>query len=132
MRISDWSSDVCSSDLYSVDTRSEAERNALRRAEADHDGIARLDGRCYVVSPALATGRRQPQFRMRKIIGGSLGAEHQSLFHVEVDSGSSPPFSAGLAPVILFVGRGAGTIEVSGRNFYVFQGGGLPWPPKRE
>src|SRR3546814_19829701 len=62
---------------------------------------------------------------MRKIIGGSLGAEHQSLFHVEVDSGSSPPFSAGLAHVILFVGRGAGTIEVSGRNFDVLQGDGL-------
>src|SRR3546814_13555104 len=62
---------------------------------------------------------------MRKIIGGSLGAEHQSLFHVEVDSGSSPPFSAGLAHVILFVGRGAGTIEVSGRNFAVLKGDGL-------
>src|SRR3546814_2467917 len=62
---------------------------------------------------------------MRKIIGGSLGAEHQSLFHVEVDSGSSPPFSAGLAHVILFVGRGAGTIEASGRHFDVLQGDGL-------
>src|SRR3546814_9380972 len=40
MRISDWSSDVCSSDLIGIDIAAEVERLALRQRI---DGVARFD-----------------------------------------------------------------------------------------
>jgi mannose-6-phosphate isomerase-like protein (cupin superfamily) len=110
---------------YRADVRSEDVRDGLRRAHADDRGIARLDGRCYVVSPAPTTDGREAPFRIRKLIGRSLGAEHQSLFEFEAGSGTTPTFSAGSADVILFVARGSATVEISGRTFEVRERDGL-------
>lgn len=110
---------------YSTDSRSDEERGALRRSTTGADGVARLDGRCYVASPARMTSGQGEHFRTRKIIGRSLGAEHQSLFLVELESGSSPAFGAGSADVVLFLARGSGTITISGRDFAVRAEDGL-------
>lgn len=109
---------------YGADARSDEERKRLRRSTADADGIARLDGRCYVARAAPVAGVTPPS-RPRTIVGPALGAEHQSLFSLEVGPGSSLPLMAGASDVVLFVAQGSATIEISGRAFEACERDGL-------
>src|SRR3546814_10980405 len=86
MRISDWSSDVCSSDLK------------LRGGEVLDRGAHRLeDGDLVVVAPSAALAARQ----LQEVAGNVLGSEHPRLHGL-------PDFSA-------LLGRpGAGIYEHTG------------------
>ena len=110
---------------YRADSRSDDERGRLRRSETDDEGLAHLDGRCYVASPDRIVAAEGPHLRIRKIVARSLGAEHQSLFHIELESSASPAFEAGASDMVLFVEQGSGTVEISGRSFDVRRGDGL-------
>lgn len=108
---------------YRGDDRSDEHRAALRRAESTADGVRQLDAQCYVVAPA-ATRPRAPGFWIRKIIAPSLGAQHQSQFYMELGSGNSPVLAAGDRSVILFVAKGEGQVEISGRSFALAESDG--------
>lgn len=82
--------------------------------EADAEGFARVDGRCFVVSPGAPTDER---YRLRTLVGPALGAEHQSQFHLHLDQGASPVLAAPDVDVILWVMAGAGEIEIGDRRF---------------
>src|SRR3546814_16334767 len=86
MRISDWSSDVCSSDLK------------LRGGEVLDRGAHRLeDGDLVVVAPSAALAARQ----LQEVAGNVLGSEHPRLH--------------GLHDVAALLGRpGAGIDEHTG------------------
>src|SRR3546814_4248771 len=63
MRISDWSSDVCSSDLIVVALVGQQQHLAPRPGPTDH-GVERTDGRCVVDIAAAfvaGSGRRDVQ-----------------------------------------------------------------------
>lgn len=110
---------------YSGDTRTDEDRARIPRSQPDSNGIRRLDGTCYVVSPAVTKAPDAGTFWPRKIIAPSLGAQHQSQFYLEVAERPSPVLSAGLATVVLFVARGSGRVEICGRHFDVKEGDGL-------
>src|SRR3546814_880981 len=100
MRISDWSSDVCSSDLLEIAGDEGAARADLHRAEIAAEEIARVAigpagrggaafgpfaalGESARVGPALERGAAQPERleRGRRLFGGDaefiiFGAEH--------------------------------------------------------
>jgi mannose-6-phosphate isomerase-like protein (cupin superfamily)/CDGSH-type Zn-finger protein len=110
---------------YRGDERSREERELLRRAQPDAEGIKQLDGTCYVITPTAAAPATQGDFWLRKIIAPSLGAQHQSQFYAELKQGAAPVFGAGAANVILFVSEGSGTVEIAGRPFRIMEGDGV-------
>ncbi|MBP8232569.1 MAG: cupin domain-containing protein [Rhizorhabdus sp.] len=93
-----------------------ADADAPRPAivEPDAEGIARVDGRCFVISPGDAGEER---YRLRKLVAPSTGAEHQSQFHLSLRDGSSPVLQASGTDAILWVTTGQGTIEIGNRSF---------------
>jgi CDGSH-type Zn-finger protein/mannose-6-phosphate isomerase-like protein (cupin superfamily) len=80
---------------------------------------ARLNGACYVISPALAPKERRGHLRYSCLVNGELGALYQTQMLLEVAGGSSPVLSFGERDVILFVVAGAGSVNISGRGFAV-------------
>jgi mannose-6-phosphate isomerase-like protein (cupin superfamily)/CDGSH-type Zn-finger protein len=110
---------------YRSDERSEEDLARIRRVEADGAGIKRLDGRCYVISPSAAEAESEGDFRLRRIIAPSLGAEHQSQFHATLGAGESPVFGAGSSDAILLIAEGDGTVDIAGRRFPARRGDGV-------
>lgn len=80
---------------------------------------ARLNGGCYVVSPALAEWQRRGHLRYSCLVNGELGARYQTQLLLEVIGGASPVLSFGERDVILFVVEGAGTVNISAQQFAV-------------
>lgn len=110
---------------YRGDDRSDEARDRLRRAESDAQGVRRLDDSCYVVAPAATREAGASDFWMRAIIAPSLGAQYQSQFYLDLPAGASPVLSTRDRNVILFIARGAGAAEISGRRFSVAEGDGV-------
>src|SRR5215472_8836183 len=79
----------------------------------------RLNGGCYVVSPALAEKASRGDLTYSYLVTVELGAIYQTQVLLEVSSGASPVTSLGDREVILFVIAGRGTINISGRPFEV-------------
>ena len=79
----------------------------------------RLNGACYVVSPALAEKARRGDLTYSYLVTAELGATYQTQLLLEVSGGASPVMSLGDREVILFVIAGRGTINISGRAFEV-------------
>lgn len=80
---------------------------------ADVDGFARVDGRCFIVSPKVSGDR----YHLSTLVAPSLGAQHQSQFHLWLVDGASPVLSARGVDTILWVMSGDGEIEVGERRF---------------
>ncbi|SMF60928.1 cupin domain-containing protein [Allosphingosinicella indica] len=80
---------------------------------AGTDGFARLDGCCFVVSPPDSGDR----YQLSTLVAPSLGAQHQSQFHLRLTSGASPVLSARGVDAILWVRSGNGEIEIGERRF---------------
>jgi CDGSH-type Zn-finger protein/quercetin dioxygenase-like cupin family protein len=81
--------------------------------------IVKLDGQCYVFSTARATLISRGAMRYCKVVTPALGALFQSQFYAEIAGGSSPVLAADGRHTVLFITRGSGEIEISGRRFDV-------------
>ncbi len=81
--------------------------------------LVHLDGQCYVFSTARATLKPRGVMRYCQVVTPALGALFQSQFYAEVAAGSSPVISADGRHTVLFIARGTGEIEISGRRFAV-------------
>lgn len=79
----------------------------------------RLNGGCYVISPALAAKEQRGHLRYGCLVDGTLGALYQTQVLLEAAGGASPVLSFGEREVILFVVAGAGTVNISGRGFAI-------------
>jgi mannose-6-phosphate isomerase-like protein (cupin superfamily)/CDGSH-type Zn-finger protein len=101
---------------YRSDPRSEEELARIPLVEPDPEGISRLDGQCYVITPRVPSLAGSP-FRIRSLIGAELGAEHQAQYYIELEPGTSPVMTAGSADIILWLYTGRGEAEISGRSF---------------
>jgi mannose-6-phosphate isomerase-like protein (cupin superfamily)/CDGSH-type Zn-finger protein len=99
------------------DEAAEVEFSTLPIAPPDMNGFARLDGECFVVSPLLVAGSGDGGYRIRTLVAPSLGAQHQSQFHIALDGGQSPVLASAGGDVILWIVGGAGEVEIGGRTF---------------
>lgn len=79
----------------------------------------RLNGACYVVSPALAPREARGYLSYSYLVTAELGARYQTQILLEVSGGGSPVLCLGDRDVILFVAGGRGTVTLSGRRFEV-------------
>src|SRR5690348_1389228 len=94
--------------------------NRLIPVVTEEDGPRRrLDGGCYVVSPALAPKTSRDRLRYCYLVTPELGARFQTQVLLEVEGGPSPVLSWGGRDVILFVVAGSGRMILSGREFEV-------------
>ena len=100
------------------DPRSEANRAVPVVGERD-GARARLNGECYVFSPELAAMSERGSLRYCYMVSGDFGALYQTQLFLEVAGDASPVMTLGDRDVILFIGAGGGTVEISGRSFPV-------------
>jgi CDGSH-type Zn-finger protein/mannose-6-phosphate isomerase-like protein (cupin superfamily) len=107
------------------DEADEAEMATLPVVPPNAAGFAWLDGECFVVSPRLVPASANAGYRIRTLVAPSIGARHQSQFHIEVDSGHSPVLASADGDVILWIVAGAGEIEIGGRMFPAMGNSGI-------
>ena len=94
--------------------------NRSVRVVTGRDGPRRrLDGGCYVVSPASAQKVVRDHLRYCYLVTPELGARYQTQLFLEVEGGPSPILSVGDRELILFVARGSGRVCISGREFHI-------------
>jgi len=86
----------------------------------ERDGArALLNGTCYVFSSDLATMQTRGSLRYCYMVSAEMGALYQTQLLMEASSEPSPIFSLGTRDVILFIGAGTGTVNISGKIFPV-------------
>lgn len=89
------------------------------------EGRLELNGNCYVSCVNQVPSGEIGNLLWRPIVTSETGAKHQSLFALEVRTGSSPVIAYGGAEVVLFVAAGEGDIEISGKTFPVRANSGV-------
>jgi mannose-6-phosphate isomerase-like protein (cupin superfamily) len=104
---------------YSEDRRTEEEREALPWHMADGEGVSRLDGHCYIVSPTATRPDGPAGFWWRSIVAPSTGSVYQSQFYFELTDAVSPILSARAGDLLLWIVEGVGEVEISGRRMAV-------------
>jgi CDGSH-type Zn-finger protein/mannose-6-phosphate isomerase-like protein (cupin superfamily) len=86
----------------------------------ERDGArALLNGTCYVFSSQLASMTARGSLRYCYMVNAEMGALYQTQLLMEVSGEPSPVMSLGSRDVILFIGAGFGTVNISGRTFPV-------------
>jgi CDGSH-type Zn-finger protein/mannose-6-phosphate isomerase-like protein (cupin superfamily) len=104
---------------YVTDDPDSAENQKVASVGGGAGPIVRLDGQCYVFSTARAKLMSRGAMRYCQVVTPALGALFQSQFYAEVAGGSSPVLAADGRHTVLFITRGTGEIEISGRRFAV-------------
>jgi mannose-6-phosphate isomerase-like protein (cupin superfamily)/CDGSH-type Zn-finger protein len=104
---------------YLTDDPLSAENQRVVSVAPGAGPIVQLDGTCYVFSTARAQLTAREGLRYCQVVTPTLGALFQSQFYAQVERGSSPVIAADGRHTVLFVLRGAGEIEISGRRFAV-------------
>jgi CDGSH-type Zn-finger protein/quercetin dioxygenase-like cupin family protein len=102
---------------YAEDDPDSAANAAIVSVPPGTDARVPLDGDCYVFSTSRADLESRGTMRYCAVIGPAVGAQFQSQFYAEIESGSSPIVSAGGMPMILFIMEGSGEVEISGARF---------------
>ncbi|MFN8058846.1 MAG: cupin domain-containing protein [Vicinamibacterales bacterium] len=110
---------------YHEDDPASADNRRVSWVEPDAQGLARLDGRCYVLSLARVPKAALGSTRTCVPISTTLGAEHQSQVYYEVGVEPTPVLAFGESHVILFVAAGRGTVNIGGRSFDVDEKSGV-------
>jgi CDGSH-type Zn-finger protein/quercetin dioxygenase-like cupin family protein len=110
---------------YAEDDPDSAANAAVKFVPRGEDARTALDGDCYVFSTGRASLIRRGTMTYCPVIGPATGAKFQSQFYAEAGSGASPIVSANGMPIILFIMRGGGEIEISGRRFVFTQRSGI-------
>lgn len=100
------------------DPESPANRDIPWVTERDGPRL-RLNGACYLVSPALAEQASRENLSYRYLVTPELGARYQTQVLLEAASGATPVMSFGAGEVILFVVSGSGAVNIAGRLFDV-------------
>lgn len=106
-------------DGYAEDDPDSIDNRRVRTVSRGDGPFVRLDGDCYIFSARHAAKQRMGSAAYCAIMTPAEGAQFQSQFYVEVDSGVSPVIAAHGSPMIVFVCEGEAQIEISGRFFPV-------------
>jgi CDGSH-type Zn-finger protein/mannose-6-phosphate isomerase-like protein (cupin superfamily) len=101
---------------YLTDDPASPENRGVAAVAAGRGPVVKLDGACYLFSPARASLEARDGMRYCAVISPAHGALFQSQFYALIE-GSSPVISADGRHTVLFVSEGLGEVEVSGRRF---------------
>lgn len=104
---------------YALDDPDSEANRAVKSVEPGEGPVRRVDGDCYVFTPAKASLIHVGTLAWCPAISPAQGALFQSQFYAEVSEGFSPVISADGRHVVLFVTEGSGEIEISGMRFPV-------------
>lgn len=98
----------------------ESAENRAVPVVSERDGArALLNGECYVFSPELAPMSTRGSLRYCYMVSKEFGALYQTQLFLEIGGAASPVMTLGDRDVILFIGAGSGTVNISGRSFAV-------------
>lgn len=86
---------------------------------ADDNGIAKLDGDCYVMKKSQMTFLQNHNLREANVIDEGLGAEFIAQQYVEVGSGESPTQQYDSADVLIYALNGSGFVNVENEVFAI-------------
>ena len=106
-------------DIYEEDDPNSEENARIPLVESTAEGIAMLDGGCYVTQVSKISMRETGVLKLGELITRATGAQHQSLFYAEVTTGQSPVLSFGDSDVIILITQGCGEISISGKRFTI-------------
>jgi mannose-6-phosphate isomerase-like protein (cupin superfamily) len=85
--------------------------------EHHRSGRFELNGCCYVGRVSKIPPSSVGNTVWRPVVTRETGAQYQSMFYMEVNTGLSSVIAFGDSEVVLFVTNGRGEIEISGRSF---------------
>lgn len=106
-------------DGYEQDDPNSDENRSIPVVESDENGMAMLNGGCYVLNVNASAVEQHDGLKVRNLIGRKTGAQYQSLFYLEIQPGESPILSFGSSEAILLVTQGKGEISISGEKFQI-------------
>ncbi len=102
-----------------LDDPQSPENRAVPVVNERHGARALLNGKCYVFSPELAAMNTRGSLRYCYMVSEDFGALYQTQLFLEVSRAESPVMMLADRDVILFIGAGRGTVNISGRSFAV-------------
>ncbi len=102
---------------YAEDDPDSAANRAIAAVPHGVDARVPLDDACYVFSTKRAKLTRHGAMSYCAIVTPSTGAQHQSQFYAEIETGASPIIGADSRQTVLFATAGCGEAEISGRRF---------------
>lgn len=107
-------------DEYAADERPREQLlAAAEQVDADADGIAWLDGGCYVMKADSLKPEECEGLRMMPVIDEAHGAKNLSQYYVEVYADGSPALSWPGADSLVFVLSGRGEVDIDGEIFAI-------------
>ena len=104
-------------DEYDEDDPNSAENQKIPMVGVGDNGIAMLDGGCYVAKVDRLVSTSYGALTLATVISADTGAQHQSQFCGELAPGTSSVLCYPDREVIMLVGKGNGSITISGREF---------------
>lgn len=102
---------------YETDDPDSEANQAIPAVEPDSDGIAHLDGDCFVASTEMLSVQDCSGLQVSSVIGPHNGALYQAQFMIRANADWSDPIEFGQHDVLLFVADGGGCIEIGGKQF---------------
>ncbi|WP_019531305.1 CDGSH iron-sulfur domain-containing protein [Dasania marina] len=106
-------------DEYSSDYPNSSENKNVLEVLADENGLAMLDGGCYVSIVASVAREEHENISVGTLISEKQGAQYQSQFYLESSQGQSSVLSFSDSHVVILVTEGKGVINISGKNFFI-------------
>lgn len=106
-------------DVYDSDDPHSPENKAIPQVETGDDGRALLNGGCFVASTDKLERQYHGNLNWSALITAAQGAQHQSMFLLELAEGESPVIHFGERDVILLLTEGRGKINISSRSFNI-------------
>lgn len=104
-------------DTYEEADPDSPENKLVARVLHHRDGRLELNGRCYVAKVEKVPATSAENLRWGALVTRETGAEHQSMFFMDVARGETPVMTLGDSHVVLLATSGRGEIEISGRRF---------------
>jgi mannose-6-phosphate isomerase-like protein (cupin superfamily)/CDGSH-type Zn-finger protein len=112
-------------DEYETDDPNSAENLAIPEVQSGDDGLAWLNGGCFVAKLDDLEKQQVENLTWAPIVNHAKGAKFQSLFLLEVDAGTSPVMGFGERDVILLRTQGQGSITISSKDFNLDEANGI-------
>jgi CTP:molybdopterin cytidylyltransferase MocA/CDGSH-type Zn-finger protein/quercetin dioxygenase-like cupin family protein len=106
-------------DGYDEDDPDSEENRRIAQIAAGADGVAMLDGGCYVARVQQLAMETRGNLKIGAVITAATGASYQSQFYAQVEAGCSPVMAFGDRHVVVLVSQGEGLATISGRDFNI-------------